>query len=70
MFKLIAIQTLPSSAERYQYPANASREQRFEIDLRKARRTSVMKVLHEGEWYWLCRGWKSRARLTPEGKRC
>ena len=58
MFRIIAIQTLESSAERYQIPENATREQRFERDLRKARRASVMKVLHENEWYWLSKGYR------------
>ena len=57
MFRVIAIQTLESSAERYLIPENATREQRFEIDLRKARRASVMKVLNENGWYWLSQGY-------------
>ena len=66
MFKLIAIQTLISPVERYQVPENVSREGRFEIDLRKARRASVMKVLHDDEWYWLTRGYRlDGERLVP-----
>ena len=58
MFRIIAVQTLESIAERYQIPENATREQRFEIDLRQARRASVMRVLHENGWYWLSRGYR------------
>ena len=58
MFKIIAIQTLPVPQERYRVPDDAHKQERFEIDLRSARRTSVMKVLHENEWYWLSREYK------------
>lgn len=69
MFRIIAIQTLESIAERYQIPENATREQRFEIDLRKARRASVMRVLHENGWYWLSRGYRiDGERLVATGK--
>lgn len=71
MFTIIAIQTLPVPHGRYQIPENATKEQRFEIDLRNARRSSVMKVLHENEWYWLARGFKridgDRLVATEEG---
>lgn len=68
MFKIIAIQTLPVPQERYQVPIDAHREERFEIDLRNARRASVMKVLHENEWYWLDRGYKlDGERLVDTG---
>lgn len=66
MFKVIAIQTLESSAERYIIPENASREQRFEIDLRQGRRASVMKVLKEDKWYWLARGYKLENDIMVE----
>lgn len=69
MFRVIAIQTLESSAERYLIPENATREQRFEIDLRKARRASAMKVLHEKEWYWLSQGYRIEGeRLISTGE--
>lgn len=70
MFRVIAIQTLESSAERYIIPENATREQRFEIDLRKTRRASVMKCLHENRWYWLSQGYRiegERLIATGEG---
>ena len=53
MFNIIAIQTLPVPHERYITPDDAQREERFEIDLRRARFASVMKVLKEDKWYWL-----------------
>ena len=69
MFRVIAIQTLESSAERYLIPENATREQRFEIDLRKARRASVMKVLNENGWYWLSQGYRIEGeQLIATGK--
>lgn len=69
MFRIIAIQTLESIAERYQIPENATREKRFEIDLRKARRASVMRVLHENGWYWLSQGYRiDGERLVATGK--
>lgn len=58
MFSIIAIQTLPFPEERYKVPDDATREEKFQIDLRCARRASVMKVLHDNEWYWLNRAYK------------
>lgn len=58
MFNIIAIQTLPVPHERYLIPDDAPREDRFEIDLRRARFGSVMKVLKEDKWYWLTRGYR------------
>lgn len=69
MFRIIAIQTLESSAKRYLIPENATREQRFEIDIRKARRASVMKVLNENAWYWLSQGYRIEGeQLIATGK--
>jgi len=66
MFNIIAIQTLPVPHERYITPDDAQREERFEIDLRRARFASVMKVLKEDKWYWLARGYKLENDIMVE----
>lgn len=57
MFKIIAIQTLPTPAEKYIMPEGMAKEKRFEIDLRRSRHDSVMKVLHNATWFWLEKGY-------------
>ena len=53
MFKIIAIQSLPILDEKYILPDGVAKEKRFEIDLRRSRHDSVMKVLQSDTWFWL-----------------
>lgn len=63
MFKIIAIQTLPTPADKYKREEGLVGEKKFENDLREARHDSVMKVLHPDVWYWLEKGY-----VYSEGK--
>lgn len=51
--QIIAIQTLPTPAEKYIMREGMAKEKRFEIDLRRSRHDSVMKVLYRDPWFWL-----------------
>ena len=57
MFKIIAIQTLPTPADKYKREEGLVGEKKFENDLRDARHDSVMKVLHPDAWYWFEKGY-------------
>ena len=57
MFKVIAIQTLSTPIEDYRVRLLTAQEKKFEIELRRARHDSVMKVLHPETGFWLERGY-------------
>lgn len=53
MFKIIALQTLPTPVGKYDQVPSVSEEKKFEVARKRARHDSVMKVLSEDEWFWL-----------------
>ena len=57
MFKIIAIQTLIPSSERYAVSEDWSWERKFEVDLRAARRDSVLRILKTDQWFWFVKGY-------------
>jgi len=66
MFCIIAVQTLRAPQERYRIPEGVRREEKFQIELRRARHASVMKVLKEEKWYWLARGYRMENDIMVE----
>ncbi len=66
MFCIIAVQTLRAPQERYRIPEGVRGEEKYQIELRRARHASVMKVLKEDKWYWLARGYKMENDIMVE----
>lgn len=66
MFCIIAVQTLRAPQVRYRIPEGVRGEEKYQIELRRARHASVMKVLKEDKWYWLARGYKMENDIMVE----
>lgn len=57
MFKIVAIQTLPTPENKYNETKWMKDDERLRLAIRKSCHDSVMKVLHENVIYWLVKGY-------------
>lgn len=58
MFRVIGIETLPYPDNQYMLFEGMSNEQKLNIDIRKARYYSIMKILKPDQIYWFYDGYE------------